>query len=108
MAKKAPQPESAHREPNDIDRLERTVKELAGQVRSLTLLMDEIRDELIYAVRNDRFNAIPDATWKSAEPAPRAIAAATVPPKRPAAEPATELASPSPAPPRGRPNTLFG
>ena len=89
-----------------MDRLERTVKELASQVRTLSLIMDEIRDELIYAVRNDRFNAIPDATWRSMQPAPRAAAGSPIPPKPlPAEAPAT---TPSPSASRGRPTTLFG
>lgn len=101
MAKKtavSASPESA-----DLDQLERTVKELVGQVRTLSLIMDEIRDELIYAVRNDRFNAIPEATWRPVESPPKPVAPA--PPPELAAAPLL----PSSVPPATRrPSTLFG
>lgn len=105
MAKKAPQPESASREPHDLERLDRTVKELVGQVRTLSLIMDEIRDELIYAVRNDRFNAIPESTWRPAQTPP----ALSHPPKSPApaAVPTPEKNAPVPDLSSRRASSLF-
>ncbi|MFO0966125.1 MAG: hypothetical protein U0793_11155 [Gemmataceae bacterium] len=44
-------------EPPDVAKLAEVVEGLTHQVRQLALILDEVREELIWAVRNDRFHA---------------------------------------------------
>ena len=75
MAKRTTSTESLTHGSQDVDRLTQAVAVLTDQVRNLSLILDEIRDELVWAVRNDRFNAIPiSMTWTptaSASPPPQ-------------------------------------
>lgn len=54
LRKKA-KPSSA--EDPDIAKLAEVVTALTHQVRQLALILDEVREELIWAVRNDKFHA---------------------------------------------------
>ena len=49
----SPSPEGQH----DIATLAEVVSELSRQVRQLALILDEVREELVWAVRNDKFSA---------------------------------------------------
>jgi hypothetical protein len=55
-------------EPQQVDRLAEAVEALTHQVRQLGLIMDEIREDLVHAVRNDYLNPAgsqwrPAASW---------------------------------------------
>ncbi len=55
-------------EPQQVDSLAEAVEALTHQVRQLGLIMDEIREDLVHAVRNDYLNPSgshwrPVASW---------------------------------------------
>jgi len=50
-------PKHTPEEQYDIAQLAEVVAGLTLQVRKLALILDEVREELIWAVRTDRFNA---------------------------------------------------
>lgn len=90
MAKRTTSTESPTQSSQEVDRLTQAVAALTDQVRTLSLILDEIRDELVWAVRNDRFNAIPSSmTWTPTAPAS--------PPPRDNAQAAHPLSSPGQA-----------
>lgn len=52
---KQPRPKNTPDSP-DIAKLAEVVQGLTHQVRQLALILDEVREELVWAVRNDKFN----------------------------------------------------
>lgn len=51
QSKPAPAPESA-----DIAKLAEVVEGLTHQVQHLAMILDEVREDLVWAVRNDKFH----------------------------------------------------
>ncbi len=51
-------------EPQQVDRLAEAVEALTHQVRQLGLIMDEIREDLVHAVRNDRLDPAGRNQWR--------------------------------------------
>lgn len=57
LRKKSPSPTAPERtEQTDVAKLAEVVQGLTHQVRQLALILDEVREELIWAVRNDKFH----------------------------------------------------
>lgn len=76
------------------------VEGLTHQVRQLALILDEIREELVWSVRNDKF---------SARHSDRYVKSMTVPPdvEENDEEPAQPADEPSVAPPSSHQGELF-
>lgn len=94
--KPAPAPESL-----DVAKLAKVAEGLTHQVRQLALILDEVREDLVWAVRNDKFHA----AGHSEQFVERTLSA---PPSEPA-EDGCEVAplSPNPDSRPARPETLF-
>jgi hypothetical protein len=94
--KPAPAPESS-----DIAKLAEVVEGLTHQVQHLAMILDEVREDLVWAVRNDKFHC--------AGHSQQYVASYTAPQPDPAEDEADDVGHPLPEPtkPAGPPKTTL-